>query len=129
MMRFYYGSRARSVPEYLRLRFDEKTRGLNAMTFAVMTIFSSEFTQRSPWNFAIWIGWLVAAYFVYRHAIRDLYVLAGGALSVIVVAAALLGKALPMRDAGEFLFIGLVVIALSAAAGWWLRMLAAENAA
>src|SRR3954454_10535661 len=41
MMPFYYGSRARSVPEYLKLRFDEKTRGLNAMTFAVMTIFSS----------------------------------------------------------------------------------------
>src|SRR5205809_2082552 len=41
MMPFYYGSRARSVPEYLRLRFDEKTRGLNAITFAIMTIFSS----------------------------------------------------------------------------------------
>lgn len=41
MMPFYYGSRARSVPEYLRLRFDEKTRALNAITFAVMTIFSS----------------------------------------------------------------------------------------
>jgi SSS family solute:Na+ symporter len=41
MMPFYYGSRARSVPEYLKLRFDEKTRGLNAITFAVMTIFSS----------------------------------------------------------------------------------------
>jgi SSS family solute:Na+ symporter len=41
MMPFYYGSRARSVPEYLRLRFDEKTRGFNAMSFAVMTIFSS----------------------------------------------------------------------------------------
>ena len=41
MMPFYYGSRARSVPEYLRLRFDEKTRGLNAITFATMTIFSS----------------------------------------------------------------------------------------
>ena len=27
MMPFYYGSRARSVPEYLKLRFDEKTRG------------------------------------------------------------------------------------------------------
>ena len=26
MMPFYYGSRARSVPEYLKLRFDEKTR-------------------------------------------------------------------------------------------------------
>src|SRR5256885_3813920 len=41
MMPFYYGSRARSVPEYLRLRFDEKTRSLNALTFAVMTILSS----------------------------------------------------------------------------------------
>jgi len=41
MMPFYYGSRARSVPEYLRLRFDEKTRGLNAVSFAIMTVFSS----------------------------------------------------------------------------------------
>src|SRR6266487_2467435 len=41
MMPFYYGSRARSVPEYLKLRFDEKTRGLNAVSFATMTIFSS----------------------------------------------------------------------------------------
>ena len=41
MMPFYYGSRARSVPEYLKLRFDEKTRALNAVTFAVMTVFSS----------------------------------------------------------------------------------------
>jgi len=41
MMPFYYGSRARSVPEYLKLRFDEKTRGLNAISFATMTIFSS----------------------------------------------------------------------------------------
>ncbi len=41
MMPFYYGSKARSVPEYLKLRFDEKTRGFNAFSFAVMTIFSS----------------------------------------------------------------------------------------
>ncbi len=41
MMPFYYGSKARSVPEYLKLRFDEKTRGFNAFTFAVMTVFSS----------------------------------------------------------------------------------------
>ncbi len=41
MMPFYYGSRARSVPEYLRMRFDEKTRGLNAFLFAFMTVFSS----------------------------------------------------------------------------------------
>src|SRR6266487_2293239 len=41
MMPFYYGSRARSVPEYLKLRFDEKTRGFNAISFAVMTVLSS----------------------------------------------------------------------------------------
>ena len=41
MMPFYYGSKARSVPEYLRMRFDEKTRAVNAISFAVMTVFSS----------------------------------------------------------------------------------------
>jgi solute:Na+ symporter, SSS family len=41
MMPFYYGSKARSAPEYLRLRFDEKTRSFNALSFAAMTIFSS----------------------------------------------------------------------------------------
>src|SRR3979490_2298641 len=41
MMPFYYGSRARSVPEYLRLPLDEKTRGLTAIFFAIMTVFSS----------------------------------------------------------------------------------------
>ncbi len=41
MMPFYYGSKARSVPEYLKLRFDEKTRGFNAILFAVMTVLSS----------------------------------------------------------------------------------------
>src|SRR5262245_50733326 len=41
MVRCFYGSKARSVPEYLRLRFDEKTRALNAITFAFLTVFSS----------------------------------------------------------------------------------------
>ena len=41
MMPFYYGSKARSVPEFLRLRFDEKTRAWNAVTFAFMTVLSS----------------------------------------------------------------------------------------
>jgi solute:Na+ symporter, SSS family len=41
MMPFYYGSKARSVPEFLRLRYDEKTRAYNACSFAVMTVFSS----------------------------------------------------------------------------------------
>jgi SSS family solute:Na+ symporter len=41
MMPFYYGSKARSVPEYLKLRFDERTRCLNSISFAVMTVAAS----------------------------------------------------------------------------------------
>ena len=41
MMPFYYGSKAKSVPDYLSLRYDEKTRAFNAFTFAGMTLMSS----------------------------------------------------------------------------------------
>src|SRR5208282_4693576 len=41
MMPFYYGSKARSVPEFLRLRYDEKTRTLNAFGFAILTLLVS----------------------------------------------------------------------------------------
>jgi solute:Na+ symporter, SSS family len=41
MMPFYYSSRIHSVPGYLRLRFDEKTRVLNAFAFAGMTLLVS----------------------------------------------------------------------------------------
>src|SRR6478735_10206461 len=58
MMPFYYGSRARSVPEYLKLRFDEKTRALNAITFAVMTVFSSGISMYAMGLlFNLLLGW------------------------------------------------------------------------
>jgi len=65
MMPFYYGSRARSVPEYLKLRFDEKTRGFNAVTFACMTVMSSGISMYAlatllrailGWNFHLCIA-------------------------------------------------------------------------
>src|SRR5271156_160707 len=62
MMPFYYGSKARSVPEYLRLRFDEKTRALNAVTFAVMTIFSSGISMYAlGLLFELVLGWSFTA--------------------------------------------------------------------
>src|SRR3954469_9237979 len=58
MMPFYYGSRARSVPEYLRLRFDEKTRAFNALSFAVMTVFSSGISMYAlGLLFQLVLGW------------------------------------------------------------------------
>jgi SSS family solute:Na+ symporter len=41
MMPFYYSSRIHSVPGYLKLRFDEKTRVLNAIAFGIMTLLVS----------------------------------------------------------------------------------------
>ncbi len=41
MMPFYYSSRIKSIPGYLKLRFDEKTRVLNAIAFGVMTLLMS----------------------------------------------------------------------------------------
>ena len=41
MMPFYYSSKINSIPGYLKLRFDEKTRVLNGIAFAVMTLLVS----------------------------------------------------------------------------------------
>src|SRR5438034_10019390 len=60
MMPFYYGSQARSVPEYLKLRFDEKTRGFNAISFAVMTVFSAGISMHALATLLeIVMGWSV----------------------------------------------------------------------
>ena len=41
MMPFYYSSKINSIPGYLKLRFDEKTRVLNGISFAIMTLLVS----------------------------------------------------------------------------------------
>jgi len=76
MMRFYYGSKARSVPEYLKLRFNEKTRGLNAILFAVMTVLASGISMYAlaillenvlGWNFHVSLLASAAIVFAYTY--------------------------------------------------------------
>ncbi|HEX6615891.1 MAG TPA: sodium:solute symporter family protein [Gemmatimonadales bacterium] len=84
MMPFYYGSRARSVPEYLRLRFDEKTRTLNAVSFAVMTIFSSGVSMYAMGKLLnLLLGWSFDMSVLASAAIVLVYVLLGGLTSAI----------------------------------------------
>jgi len=84
MMPFYYGSRARSVPEYLKLRFDEKTRGLNAITFAVMTVFSSGISMYALGIlFQLVLGWNFTNSVLLSAAIVLVYTLLGGLTSAI----------------------------------------------
>ena len=112
MMAFYYGSRARSVPEYLSMRFDEKTRGLNAISFAVMTVFSSGISLYAlaklleiilKWDFDVSI-WLAAG-------IVMIYTFLGGLTSAVY------------NEVLQFFLIvlglsPLVIVALQDAGGW-----------
>ena len=84
MMPFYYGSKARSVPEYLKLRFDEKTRGFNAISFAVMTVFSSGISLHALAQLMEkLIGWNYNACIVVSATIVLVYILLGGLTSAI----------------------------------------------
>ncbi|HZS05853.1 MAG TPA: sodium:solute symporter family protein [Blastocatellia bacterium] len=84
MMPFYYGSRARSVPEYLRLRFDEKTRGLNAISFAVMTVFSSGVSMYAMGKLLnLLLGWDFNVAIIVSAFIVLGYTLLGGLTSAI----------------------------------------------
>lgn len=112
MMPFYYGSKARSVPEYLSMRFDEKTRGLNAISFAVMTVFSSGISLFAlakllevilNWDFDLCI-WISAG-------IVMVYTLLGGLTSAVY------------NEVLQFFLIvlglsPLVIVALHDAGGW-----------
>jgi uncharacterized membrane protein len=72
--------------------------------------------------------WLGCAYAVYRLRMCDLLVLAGGCLSVIVVVTAFLAKNIfdTGTSAGGYLFIAMAMIAMAAACGWWLKVVARE---
>ena len=84
MMPFYYGSKARSVPEYLKLRFDEKTRALNAITFAVMTVFSSGISMYAmALLLNLILGWSFSASVWLSALIVLLYISLGGLTSAI----------------------------------------------
>jgi SSS family solute:Na+ symporter len=84
MMPFYYGSRARSVPEYLKLRYDEKTRTFNALTFAVMTIFSSGISMYALGRlFELMLGWSFTRSVLISAAIVLCYTSLGGLTSAI----------------------------------------------
>jgi len=84
MMPFYYGSRARSVPEYLKLRFDEKTRGFNAISFAAMTVFSSGISMYAMGLLLnLLLGWDFDVSIWVSAGIVLLYILLGGLTSAI----------------------------------------------
>jgi SSS family solute:Na+ symporter len=112
MMPFYYGSRARSVPEYLKMRFDEKTRTLNAASFAVMTVFSSGISMYALGKLLnLLLGWSFDASIIVSAIIVLVYILLGGLTSAIY------------NEVLQFFlivfgFLPLVYLGLTAVGGW-----------
>ena len=71
---------------------------------------------------SVWAIWLAILYFVYRKIVPDLFMLAGGCLSGIVVLITFLSKHLLQHSgSGSFLFLALLVIGLGAGAAIWLK--------
>lgn len=58
MMPFYYGSKAHSVPGFLKMRYNEATRGFNAISFAVLTLLTSGINMyAAAMVFNVLLGW------------------------------------------------------------------------
>jgi SSS family solute:Na+ symporter len=84
MMPFYYGAKVRSVPEYLRLRFNEATHAFNAATFAVATVLISGVNLFAlALIIHLMIGWSVTIAILVAAAIVLVYITLGGLTSAI----------------------------------------------
>jgi SSS family solute:Na+ symporter len=84
MMPFYYGSHARSVPEFLQLRFDGRVRALNAISFAVLTILTSGINMYAmAVVFEVMLGWSMPVSIVLSAVVVLSYTYLGGLTSSI----------------------------------------------
>ena len=83
-MPFYYGAKVRSVPEYLRLRFNEATHAFNAATFAVATVLISGVNLFAlALIIHLMLGWSVTTAILVAAALVLVYITLGGLTSAI----------------------------------------------
>src|ERR1700743_825898 len=84
MMPFYYGAKVRSVPEYLRLRFNEATHAFNALTFAVATVLISGVNLFAlALIIHLMLGWSIALAILVAAALVLVYITLGGLTSAV----------------------------------------------
>jgi SSS family solute:Na+ symporter len=84
MMPMYYGSKAKSVPEYLKMRYNEPTRVFNSVSFAFMTVASSGISMHALADLMhALLGWDYYLCLVGTSVIVLAYVLKGGLSSAI----------------------------------------------
>jgi len=125
MMPLYYGSKARSVPEFLRLRFDQKTRVLNACLFAAMMVFSCGISMVLMARVMQQLHLFARLFFALGWAPQGSFVFFMGLTAAVVLAYVLLGGltgAIYNQVLQFFLllagFLPMVLLGLRNAGGW-----------
>ena len=84
MMPFYYGSKVRSVPEYLRLRFGRGAHLFNAIAFAFATILIAGVNLYAlALVLQLMLGWPILVGIVVAAGIVMVYITLGGLSSAI----------------------------------------------
>jgi SSS family solute:Na+ symporter len=84
MMPFYYGARVRSVPEYLRLRFNKPTHVFNSLSFAIATVLIAGVNLYAlALVLELLLGWPILVGIVVAAAIVLVYITLGGLSSAI----------------------------------------------
>jgi SSS family solute:Na+ symporter len=84
MMPFYYGSKVRSVPEYLRMRFGKPAHLFNALTFAFATVLIAGVNLYAlALVLKLMLGWPILLGIVVAAAIVLVYITLGGLSSAI----------------------------------------------
>ncbi|GAB3431262.1 sodium:solute symporter family protein [Flindersiella endophytica] len=84
MIPFYYGSRTHSVPGFLKLRYNEATRGFNAVSFAVLMILMSGINMYAmAIVLKLLLGWSLTLSILLSAVIVLAYVALGGLSSSI----------------------------------------------
>jgi SSS family solute:Na+ symporter len=110
MMPFYYGSRVRSVPEYLLRRFNAPTHLFNAITFAVATVLTAgvnlyalALILESLLGWPLWVSILISALFVLTYItlgglsgaiyneVLQFFVILAGLIPIVIVGLAHVG--------------------------------------
>jgi solute:Na+ symporter, SSS family len=84
MMPFYYGSRVRSVPEYLKLRFNTSSHVFNSLTFALATVLIAGVNLYAlALVLKLLLGWPILLGIVIAAGIVLAYITLGGLSSAI----------------------------------------------
>ncbi|MFI6264679.1 sodium:solute symporter family protein [Micromonospora sp. NPDC051006] len=118
MMPFYYGSKVRSVPEYLRLRFNRPTHLLNAISFAVaqvliagVNLYALALVMQALLGWPLWVAIVIGAAIVLAYItigglsgaiyneVLQFFVILAGLIPVTVIGLVKVGGVSGLMDA------------------------------